>query len=112
MIWSLMETEYSVAIGKGYGKMICIEDIVKALLILYPCTVFFSVLVSLACCCAMLWFDSDDFDKLSEKYGIGFYFTENKCGGKILLTLFIPVVNVIMAIFLLLFIFTDWGDDD
>lgn len=107
-----METEYFVATGKGYGKMICIKDVVTALLLLYLCTVFFSVLVSLACCCVMLWFDCGDLDRLSEKYGIGFYFTENKCGVKILLTLFIPVVNVIMAVFLLLFIFTDWGDEE
>ena len=84
---------------------------IKSLLVLYACTLFVSFGVLLVCC-IYLFFSKKRLEQLTLNYGIKSYFTDHLGGIKSYLSLFIPVVNMLIASALLLTVFTDWGDDN
>ena len=105
-----METEYSVATGKGYGKMIYISFVIKTIAFIYSLTVMLSCLLC-GIGCVVIYSKPDLLGKLSERYGVLSYFTDKHSGTRVLALLLLPMLNVLLSICFLLVIFTDWGDD-
>lgn len=104
--------EYSVATGKGYGKML-IEIFTKCLLIW--CATLGATFLNLMLALWTYYFRSGRREYINEHFGVKGFFRNDvrDCGrdNTVWFLLLIPPLNILLSFGCFLVMFTDLGDD-